>query len=242
MPTHDRRHFVPRAVEYFRRQHYPNRELVVVDDADDGVADLLPADPRIRHVRLPRRTVLGAKRNIACRLARGAFIAHWDDDDWYSDHRLDLQVGELLARAADLCGASSLYFLDPAARAAWRFRHTSRLPWFAGTSLCYRRTVWSSRLFDERAAGEDNHFVLGAAGRAVVDVGGSNCVVAVLHAANTSSAPGRDRRWTRVPVAEVEEVMGADSAFYRPSRSADGGIDAHRIVTAASPVRTGCPT
>ena len=67
---------------YFERQQYPNRELIIIDDGDDKVADLVPAgDPRIRYIALPGQVSIGAKRNSACQLARGDIIAHWDDDD-----------------------------------------------------------------------------------------------------------------------------------------------------------------
>lgn len=39
MPTDGRRRFVPRAVEYFLRQHYPNKVLLVVADGVESVAD-----------------------------------------------------------------------------------------------------------------------------------------------------------------------------------------------------------
>ncbi len=44
MPTRDRRAFVPRAIAYFLRQDYANKELVIVDDGTDPVSDLVPVD------------------------------------------------------------------------------------------------------------------------------------------------------------------------------------------------------
>ena len=62
MPTHNRRMFVPKAIEYFLRQDYPNRELIILDDGDDRVDDLLTgAAPSLRYVALPERLRLGAK-------------------------------------------------------------------------------------------------------------------------------------------------------------------------------------
>lgn len=80
MPTADRRQFIPRAVEYFLRQDYPNRELIVVDDGSDAVADLMPNDARVRYLRLDAKHTDGARRNIAREQARGEVIAHWDGD------------------------------------------------------------------------------------------------------------------------------------------------------------------
>ena len=87
----------------FLAQDYPDRELIVVDDGDDAIADLLPSDARLRSIRLDRRATIGAKRNIACEAAAGDVIVHWDDDDWMADWRLTYQANALAARAADVC-------------------------------------------------------------------------------------------------------------------------------------------
>jgi hypothetical protein len=44
MPTADRRAFVPLAIRYFLAQDYPEKELIIVDDGADSVADLVPDD------------------------------------------------------------------------------------------------------------------------------------------------------------------------------------------------------
>src|SRR5262245_22007784 len=111
MPTFNRRRFVPRALIYWLRQDYPHKELIVVDDGTDCVADLMPtADPRVRYVRLESRMSVGAKRNFACELAKGEVIAHWDDDDWHAPHRLSYQIERLLQANADVCGLQTLLF------------------------------------------------------------------------------------------------------------------------------------
>ena len=75
MPTYNRRRYVAQAILYFLRQDYPNRELIILDDGDDRVADLAPSDDRIRYIALDRRMILGAKRNLACELAGTAHRA-----------------------------------------------------------------------------------------------------------------------------------------------------------------------
>jgi glycosyltransferase involved in cell wall biosynthesis len=59
MPTFDRRNFLPRAITYFKRQDYPNKQLIIVDDGTDSVADLIPSDERIQYIRLPQRAEPG---------------------------------------------------------------------------------------------------------------------------------------------------------------------------------------
>ena len=72
MPTFDRRRFVPGAIDCYRAQTYQHRELVILDDGTDPIADLVPDDPTIRYIRLTGRLSTGAKRNSACRAARGS--------------------------------------------------------------------------------------------------------------------------------------------------------------------------
>ena len=142
MPTFNRRSFVPQAVRYFLRQDYPAKELIVVDDGPEPVDDLLPDDPRIRYHRLETRTVLGAKRNLACDLARGPIIVHWDDDDWASPERVSVQVAALTLGQADVCGVASLLYYDPASSSAWRFTWPARFrPWAAGQPVLRQGTV-----------------------------------------------------------------------------------------------------
>ncbi|MCP4215047.1 MAG: glycosyltransferase, partial [bacterium] len=88
MPTYNRRSFVPKTIEYFLRQDYPNRELIIVDDGTDAIEDLVPQDPRIRYLGLTKKHTIGAKRNLAITNARGQIIIHWDDDDWMATHRI----------------------------------------------------------------------------------------------------------------------------------------------------------
>ena len=72
MPTCDRRRFVSLAIQLFHEQQWPNRELIVVDDGSDPIGDLISA-PDVRYIRLPRRTSIGTKRNLACAEAPGEF-------------------------------------------------------------------------------------------------------------------------------------------------------------------------
>src|SRR6202041_2143434 len=71
MPTADRRAFVPESIRLFLAQDYPQRELVILDDGADPVADLLPRDGRIRYIRGESQLSIGAKRNLACAAAQG---------------------------------------------------------------------------------------------------------------------------------------------------------------------------
>jgi glycosyltransferase involved in cell wall biosynthesis len=225
MPTHNRRPFVARAIELFRRQDYPRKELIVVDDGSDPVRDLVPADDdRIRYLRLERRTTLGAKRNLACEQARGALIAHWDDDDWHAAHRLSYQVEALVAAGADVCGTDTLLFYDTRSGRAWRYLYgKSSRRWLAGGTLCYTRAFWSRQRFANINVGEDSRFVWSDKGAKLLALPDSTFYVALIHAHNTSPKQTSGSHWRPYPVEEVQRLLGADWSSFAalPSRATD---------------------
>src|SRR5215510_9707139 len=123
MPTCNRSAFVPRAIRYFLDQDYEGKELLIVDDGSENGADLIPDDPLIRYIRLNERLPLGAKRNLACREARGEIIVHWDDDDWMAPWRLSYQINALIEAQAEICGLNRLLFYNSFSDQAWRYSY-----------------------------------------------------------------------------------------------------------------------
>jgi hypothetical protein len=213
MPTHNRRRFVPNAIEYFLRQDYDESELLIVDDGTDPVRDLVPADPRVRYVGLPSRTSIGAKRNAACELARGDIILHWDDDDWHSPHRVSAQVDALLSANADACGLSHLWFYDPIGRHVWEYRYPENAPrWVAGGTLCYRRDVWKRSPFPDVHNGEDSGFVRCVPPGRLLPLEDNRFYVATVHTSNTAPRAVADPMFVPSPRELVESLLGGDLA------------------------------
>jgi glycosyltransferase involved in cell wall biosynthesis len=211
MPTADRRQWVARSIEYFRRQDHPNRELIVVDDGADRVADLIPPDPRVRYVPLDAPMVLGEKRNHACALARGELIVHWDDDDWQASRRLRYQAEQLEAHEAELCGTTRVLYFDPRARRAWLYEHPGAGgAWVAGNALCYRRSLWERHPFAAARVGEDSRFVASAAGGRALALADHLFFAGTVHSGNTSPKQTAGAWWRERPVAEAEALLGAD--------------------------------
>jgi len=85
------------AVATYASQTYVARELLVVDDYEEPIGSLLPADPRIRHVRLERPHQPFDKLAIGARLGLGGLVAIWDPDAFYPPWRLEYQVAAMLA-------------------------------------------------------------------------------------------------------------------------------------------------
>lgn len=215
MPTANRRAHVPLAVATFLRQDYAPRELVIVDDGTDPVADLIPPDPRVRYVRLAGARSLGAKRNQACALARGEVLVHWDDDDWSAPWRLSYQVADLLSTGADLCGLDSVWFYDPVREAAWRYRYSGgRTPWVHGATFCFRRRLWERHAFPDVTVGEDTRWQREAIGARILAHDDDRFFVARVHPGNTDPKETDGSLWSPVPPAQVRVLLGEDRAAF----------------------------
>lgn len=215
MPTHNRRRFVGQAIRYFLRQDYPSRELIIVDDGEDSIADLVPQDERIRYMRLEKQLSLGAKRNLACELSKGELIAHWDDDDWMASNRLRLQVSELLDHRADVCGVCDLLHYHLETGQAWRYRSLDDgQPWLAGCTLLYRRSTWAAHPFADHTFGGDLQFLLELESRQIHTMSDSSFYVALIHAENTFARNLADHRWERCSFGLVSTLLARDQGFY----------------------------
>jgi glycosyltransferase involved in cell wall biosynthesis len=209
MPTANRRRFAPYAIASFLAQDYPNAELVILDDGEDGIADLAPDHPRVRYLRAGRHRDLGEKRNAACEAARGDILLHWDDDDWYAPHRVSLQVDALLANGARLCGLDRVLFYDPSCAAAWEYNYPpGGAPWAYGATLAYRRDYWREHPFPHVTIGEDNAFTAAAGAGELRLLPDNRFFVGLMHAANTSFKNIHDSRWRRYDVESVRALTG----------------------------------
>jgi glycosyltransferase involved in cell wall biosynthesis len=224
-PTCNRRRYISQAIQYFLRQDYPQRELLILDDGDQSVDDLVPSDPRIRYIRLDTRMILGAKRNLACELARGSIIAHWDDDDWMASHRLRYQAKILEQQRADLCGTDHELFYDPETNRAWLYHYPHSIRrWLAGGTLCYRKAFWEKNPFPHISRGEDTHFVWSPRATNAAVVPDFTFYIGIVHAANTTRKAVTGAYWHPHPVAEIHRLIGSDSVFYCSQQDADEGV------------------
>jgi glycosyltransferase involved in cell wall biosynthesis len=221
MPTFNRRGFVPQALRCFLRQDYPNRELLVIDDGTEAVADCVPESANVRYFRLNQKMTIGAKRNFACEQARGEFIVHWDDDDWYPASRVSRQVAALVERGADVCGSSQLSFYDPANDRAWEYRYAGTgAAWVAGSTLAYRQSFWQRNKFPNLQVGEDSRFIWTNAHKVICDLHEPTLCVAMVHAGNTSRKETGGIYWHTIPSEPLRLLLGDDLYFYRTAETA----------------------
>ncbi len=182
--TRNRRQWLPKAIDCFINQTYPYRELLIIADGAD-VADLVPNDDRIRLVHINRPAEIGEKRNFGCRIAQGAVIAHWDDDDYSAPGRIAHQVGRLLETGKAVTGYRSMRFLRHDGK-TWQY--TGPREYVVGTSLCYRREWWQMNQFPLVHVGEDKAFISKAWNGGTLDIVSEDLGLmhATIHDGNTS--------------------------------------------------------
>jgi hypothetical protein len=215
MPTRDRRPWVPHAIRHFLAQSYAERELIIVDDGPDAVADLVPNDARIRYLRLDSRRSVGEKRNIACAAATGTFIAHWDDDDWSAPSRLALQLEELLRSGAGIGGLATVHYHAPTSYSSWQYRYPpGARPWVSGNTLLYRKAIWQRQPFAAVDVGEDARFVWAHGSAGVHAHADGSFFVAMIHGANVGKKQVQQRFWHPIANDVIRGLMGEDFETY----------------------------
>jgi glycosyltransferase involved in cell wall biosynthesis len=216
MPTYNRRRFVPNAIEYFLRQEYSNKELIIIDDGNDIVEDLVPDHPAIRYYRLNEKITLGAKLNLGCSYANGGIIANWDDDDWYATRRLQYQVDALENNKAELCGINNLLYYDLENNLGYRYVYPAdqRL-WLLGSSLCYTKKLWCKNHFADIDVGMDGLFVWATSPDCVKVLDDISIAVHMIHENNVSPKKTSGAWWHAYPVENLEKIMTNDWHLYK---------------------------
>lgn len=192
--TRNRRDWLPQAIASYIAQSYTPRELLIIGDGAD-VCDLVPQRPDIRLIQIEEGRNIGDKRNFGASLARGRYIAHWDDDDYSAPDRLLDQVDRLKASGLAVTGYSQVDFTDGA---RW-WRHTADDGFAGGSSLLYERAWWEQHQFPFIQIAEDAAFVETARIRGQIITAKSNgMLTATIHPGNTSPR-NLDARWEQLP-------------------------------------------
>jgi len=160
MPTANRHKYIPLALNHFRKQDYPFKELVIIDDGISPIIDLIPKNLNIKYHYNNNVGTIGAKRNEACKMAAGSIIIHWDDDDWYAPDWISHQVKALMSSDADICGLNQTQFYSVPDNKYWMTKNmNSRKLWLSGATLAYYKSYWEKNNFKDIQVGEDDDFV-----------------------------------------------------------------------------------
>ena len=105
VPTYNRRHTLPRAVESILAQTHSDLELIVVDDVStDDTLEYLRGidDPRLKVLALETNGGAGRARNKGLEIAGGRFVAYQDSDDEWSVRFLETLLAGLEKAGPDV--------------------------------------------------------------------------------------------------------------------------------------------
>eukprot|EP01051_Picozoa_sp_SAG22_P012534 SAG22_NODE_1312_length_4776_cov_2.886466_7_plen_299_part_00 len=184
------------ALTCLRQQSYPSKEIVVVYDSDneDGAAVVR------RHAAAARaegtvvkavvnsagtKTTLGELRNEAVAATKGALLIQWDDDDWYSPERIEMQYRALVSGGASGCLLLRYTLFESATDLLWLNRADEP----AGSIMATRELFAATRYHKARLS-EDSVLIMMAKQRNLkfVTLDDPSVYVRVIHAANSWDA------------------------------------------------------
>lgn len=102
------------AIDCYRRQTYPHRELILACATPNSeVAHHVAGEAGITVVEMRQAGSVGALRNAAIAVAAGSLLCVWDDDDLSHPQRLDWQVSAMIAAEADACALARVLLWWP---------------------------------------------------------------------------------------------------------------------------------
>lgn len=106
MPNYNGHRFVEQAIDSVLSQTYQNYELLIVDDCskDDSLQMIrhkAQSDSRIRVIALTQNAGVANARNVGIREAKGQYIALLDNDDLWTEDKLERQLA-IAEKGADI--------------------------------------------------------------------------------------------------------------------------------------------
>ncbi|MBO8170768.1 MAG: glycosyltransferase family 2 protein [Bacillaceae bacterium] len=104
IPTYNRSHFLPDAIESVIRQTYPEWKILIVDDAStdntpDVVEQYRQGDSRIQYIRMPKNAGISHVMNQALSFIDTDYFLQLDSDDWLEPDALE-KLAEAIGRVS----------------------------------------------------------------------------------------------------------------------------------------------
>ena len=184
-PARDK--FRPRSLESFYAQKYP---------ADWQVQ--LVADHHPTHT-------LGRKLNdMVTGMAWCDYFIIWDDDDWYSSHRLVRQITPLLNGydgGYDYSGTSKIFYHDIRTDEGWQY--TGNGSWLG--AIAFTRAAWNRLKFRETTPGVDNQWQMNLKGNGF-DLKDPALLIATIHSNNACPKHTFGSNWSRAALPEFPRL------------------------------------
>lgn len=225
LPTSNRSIYINQSIHYFQEQSYSNKELIIVFNKAEDLPKDLKLSENIKLIQ-SNSTSIGAKRNEACKQARGLLIAQWDDDDIYHPNRLKVQAEPIIKRKCEISALGNIPFFGLDDWSFWtcskKLHQTIFINDVAGGTLVYLKKVWDiSGPYPNTSLREDADFMLRAEKHKarVQKIDGANLFVYLRHEANSWRFPlGKYLSTSSWLKSQIFPLVEKHSAFYEGIR------------------------
>lgn len=146
--TKNRRSIFNLPIRNFYEFEYPKDKLewVIIDDGDDNLKSILPADKRIKYVRYTEINSLCQKRDIGVQQSSYDIIAFMDDDDYYFPCSIYSRVALMKHYRRDCIGCTTLGVYDIVDDSS--FLNVSST--ISEASMAFTKSFWKKRQFGKK--------------------------------------------------------------------------------------------
>jgi glycosyltransferase involved in cell wall biosynthesis len=190
-PTYNRRQFLPGLLACYKGQEFPleKMEWIILDDGEDSVEDFFTTVaktvPNVRYIRHPTKLLIGAKRNILNREARGQILIAMDDDDYYSPERVKHVVVSFARNpTVELAGCSELYMYYTDIRKIYKLGPYHPNHATNGT-MAWRRSFALSHTYDETVTHAEERSFLDNYTHPMIQLDPFKTMLVISHTSNT---------------------------------------------------------
>lgn len=149
-----------RVIRCFISQTYPAKELVVVteDNNYDTITLVMSfSDKQINLITVDadKKLTLGQLRNLSIENASGDYFFQWDDDDWYHNDRIKIQLSNMIDLAKPASVMVTWLMFDTTSGTAY----LSSPAFWPGSIMCKKEIVKNLE-YPPVKKGEDTAFAL----------------------------------------------------------------------------------
>lgn len=157
--TNNRSELLQKAIDCFKSQNYPNKELVIsYPKKDISTKNMIQnyRDLSILSIEREDTESLGNARNHAIVKCKGEYVCIWDDDDWYHSSRLSFQFNSMQEKGQGYQASilTRILLYDTTSKQVYL---SFPYPW-EGTILC-RKVILLQNQYKNTNIAEDSHVV-----------------------------------------------------------------------------------
>lgn len=164
-------------------------EWIILDDGEDCVRDVFEGIaakiPEMRYIRVESKLLIGAKRNMLNKEAKGDIIVAMDDDDYYSPERVRHVVQKFEVNPKiELAGASEIYMYYTDIQTIYRFGPYNKNHATNGT-MAWRKSYAATHTYDETVTHAEERSFLDNYIHPMIQLDTMKVMLVISHSDNT---------------------------------------------------------